>query len=651
MCESSSRRVVETQDLGLVMGCGASSESGSASGGAGRAPPPGVDGGSVADESSTLAAVSTAAVVVEIGCAAGSCLLELGKAIPFVAPVAYAIGAVVGLAETAVALKEDAAAFAQVCVHVETALLKASNLEGQRDVVEGIGRVLDDAATFMGQLQERNWLSKLVWADHDARKFSSMRDELMVHMQTLSLSVQLDLAEAQAAEFAQSVALGDLINESGGLDKLQADPNAMDAAMERMSATDRVHLAVARDTNRKIDESVADGRETLKLVRTLSVSAERQQAEAMRMEMQNALIQQQMEHMRMVMQHQQMVMSQFLAQSPLGSSPSAADRMLMLKRRKLGELFALENPSRAIFLEDRIDDHVGMQFAALAEQIVARVAPDPYEASAPGAAGGDAQGRPRFANLCFALLNGQHSMVHFMFIWYCTTDKKWKNNFTSPMGDGAYYDAPQKGAPCHYVAALDQVVCTRKAMQLPTGIGQAMQADMIMCDPKSQTKGAKFGSAAQGVAPPGCTSEFVNFVGSLMAQVQDPNFTYVGFPVRVDNVAVATICCGVFEEDDEYLHSSVFGIGAEFSSKLTALMESLTQDAVAASSVAWTPPPPSPWGAPPGGDFGGAGAVYSRMPPQLAGAPGLAAGNFGPPQAMHGFPAFQVTMDAPIAAY
>ena len=83
---------------------------------------------------------------------------------------------------------------------VETALLPVKNLGKHQDRLKNISGILDEAADHLKRLQTANFLSRVAWAKLDSEKFSSLRDQLSLAIQSLSLSVTVDLAALQGAK-------------------------------------------------------------------------------------------------------------------------------------------------------------------------------------------------------------------------------------------------------------------------------------------------------------------------------------------------------------------------------------------------------------------------------------------------------------------
>jgi ferredoxin len=145
------------------------------------------------------------------------------------------------------ALRQDAQKFAEVMRDVETALISASDLGKHQECLKTIGSVLDEAAEHLKRLQTANYLSKLTWAKHDREKFSGFRDQLSLAIQSLSLTVQLDLASLHHAKFEESAKFDAVISELGGIDAIKADPALLDQATEKLNNVDKLHIAIARE--------------------------------------------------------------------------------------------------------------------------------------------------------------------------------------------------------------------------------------------------------------------------------------------------------------------------------------------------------------------------------------------------------------------
>ena len=101
---------------------------------------------------------------------------------------------------TANSLSQDALKFAGVVRDVETALLSVKDLGKHQDCLKIISGILDEAADHLKRLQTANFLSRVAWAKLDSEKFSSLRDQLSLAIQSLSLSVTVDLAALQGAK-------------------------------------------------------------------------------------------------------------------------------------------------------------------------------------------------------------------------------------------------------------------------------------------------------------------------------------------------------------------------------------------------------------------------------------------------------------------
>ena len=85
----------------------------------------------------------------------GEALLEMAKTVPFVAPVAYLIGAIASSAVTAVTLKADCVEFGKIVQMLENILLKAEDLENHVEVVDDVKESLEEGLILMQKMQDR----------------------------------------------------------------------------------------------------------------------------------------------------------------------------------------------------------------------------------------------------------------------------------------------------------------------------------------------------------------------------------------------------------------------------------------------------------------------------------------------------------------
>ena len=99
-------------------------------------------------------ALGTAAVTVSL--AAGTGLLEVASHIPFVAPVAFLIGAIIIGCQEAEALRADCKEFSLVVQETERVMLKADNLRTEKETVMHIQEVMEEGLAFVQTLKKTN---------------------------------------------------------------------------------------------------------------------------------------------------------------------------------------------------------------------------------------------------------------------------------------------------------------------------------------------------------------------------------------------------------------------------------------------------------------------------------------------------------------
>ena len=93
----------------------------------------------------------------------GEALLEMAKTVPFVAPVAYLIGAIASSAVTAVTLKADCVEFGKIVQMLENILLKAEDLENHVEVVDDVKESLEEGLILMQKMQDRGIIAATFW--------------------------------------------------------------------------------------------------------------------------------------------------------------------------------------------------------------------------------------------------------------------------------------------------------------------------------------------------------------------------------------------------------------------------------------------------------------------------------------------------------
>ena len=182
-------------------------------------------------------------------------LLARLKTLPFVAPVAYLVGAIASSAVTAVAMKADCLEFGKVVQQLEGVLVKAEDLEDQLGVVDDVRDSLEEALQLMETLQQRGVLSSVLYSKSDKNRFEEIREKIEKAIARLNLAATVEAAAIAKAQFKQSAGLQQKVNELGGWEKVAADPDAKRALEEELSASDRL-----------LAESISENRKTLKAV-------------------------------------------------------------------------------------------------------------------------------------------------------------------------------------------------------------------------------------------------------------------------------------------------------------------------------------------------------------------------------------------------
>lgn len=202
------------------------------------------------------------AVAREGGAAAGTALLEVAKALPWVAPIAVLIGAVVDAASTAKQLRDDAAAFARVTLHLEAVLVRARDLEQHRDVVGDIRERLRDALAFMQRLQQAPKLFGVsLTSRRDARVFSKLRGDIYQAIQVLTVAAGVDVNAMMQENFDQSRKLSSKIAELGGAEAVANDQAKFEELSAVLEGGESVMLHMAKATELTLSKSVREASE------------------------------------------------------------------------------------------------------------------------------------------------------------------------------------------------------------------------------------------------------------------------------------------------------------------------------------------------------------------------------------------------------
>jgi len=219
----------------------------------------GAAGAAVGAAAGVAAAIGAPGVVKE----AGEALMELAKTIPFVAPLAFLVGAVASSAATAVSLREDCAEFARIVSTLEMVLVRAQSLENQADVVDDVRESLEEALQMMAAMQDRGMLMSTFLAKADKNRFEELKKKIEGALNRLTLSASVDTAAIANAKFRQSEELCKDIEQYGGPEAVVGNPNAMEAIAGKLEAADKLVLASVS----KVQNSVDDTHKNVKLMR------------------------------------------------------------------------------------------------------------------------------------------------------------------------------------------------------------------------------------------------------------------------------------------------------------------------------------------------------------------------------------------------
>ena len=199
----------------------------------------------------------------------GEALLELAKTVPFVAPVAYLIGAIASSAVTAVTLKADCVEFGKIVQMLENILLKAQNLESHEEVVQDVKESLEEALMLMEKMQDRGIIAATFLAKSDKSRFEDLRVRIEQAINRLNLSVTVDTAVITKAKFQQSEELRKKIEDLGGLDVVESDPDAAKQLQDMMEASDQVlnaNIVAARKSLKVVGDEVMKANSVMKTI-------------------------------------------------------------------------------------------------------------------------------------------------------------------------------------------------------------------------------------------------------------------------------------------------------------------------------------------------------------------------------------------------
>ena len=226
------------------MGCGASTSADNfAALAAGAASSTGGVGLGRAGEAGAGLAEQAAAVA---DAAPGELLLGVAQHLPFVAPVAFLIGAVISAAHSAKTLKADAAEFAAFVASLEALCQEAAaqgSLAKAQTAIEALREALEEGLAHCQRLQVQTFVAGMLFSGSDARKFEDIHTKIKRCMEMLSTVASVSTNAMVACKFEQGKQLASKLEELGGADKVVRDPALREQAQQFLESSDKILLA------------------------------------------------------------------------------------------------------------------------------------------------------------------------------------------------------------------------------------------------------------------------------------------------------------------------------------------------------------------------------------------------------------------------
>lgn len=548
---------------GAVAGAVAGAATSAASGGGGA------KGWDLAAGEATLEGAAHVAEIVAM--AAGSMLLEAARSCPVSAPLAYAIGTVVSMCQSATCLKADAMAFGDVVKEVEKMLVQAGNLKQYVDPIRKIQLVLDEAGMFLSKLQGKQKWKAIVQASNDRSNFEELRGQLNEEISVVALKVGLSTAGLLQQKFVQEVELSAAIADLGGEQALADKPELIDRVRDKMDASDRMLLAMLDKERERVDHLESQ------------VSSMRSEMEE-RMAVQADLIAMQAKQMQALMEQAKGALSLSQCSANYPRPAHLADAVLVLRRR---DLAAEIGPERR-----RTDRKVIPEFEEIKSWM------DSVTASWNG---------QEFVGSGYKIKSASWHVFKDADMEFCPLD--WTND--SELGkrsirvfEVAGYGS-RKLVPCQYVDAIGEMVCCRnfganKAFN-PFADSETLMARLQALDDVGLSEGAEskeyMGNlfATMGGQCSLADPDDQALLGSAFGMMQDPNFNYIGVPLQLDGTTVGSIC--VFWMGDESVDpkaEGLFDFCAEVGRRSESALDRLSTPHTnrAAMPQGWSPAPP-----------------------------------------------------------
>jgi hypothetical protein len=152
---------------------------------------------------------NTATMITDsaVGSAApGELLLGVAEHLPFVAPVAFLIGAVIAAAQSAKTLKADAAEFSKFVSGAEAVCQQAAaqgSLANAREAVEQLRSALEEGLAHCQRLQVQTFAAGMLFSGRDARQFEEVHTKISRCIELIAAAASVSTNAMVACKFEQ----------------------------------------------------------------------------------------------------------------------------------------------------------------------------------------------------------------------------------------------------------------------------------------------------------------------------------------------------------------------------------------------------------------------------------------------------------------
>lgn len=199
--------------------------------------------------------------------AAGEALLAVGQHLPWIAPVAFLIGAVVKAAHDAHTLKGDALKYAAFVRSVEAVLNEAA-LAGKLALAEAAvaqaRAALEASLAHMLKLSCQKKMTALLVASRDKGRFAELQAELQRCTDLVGLAAAVSTDQMVGEQYEQAQKLAEVLASLGGLEAVGEDASKLAALEEAMAPSDalvmrRVAACAAQvsESGRRVEAALA----------------------------------------------------------------------------------------------------------------------------------------------------------------------------------------------------------------------------------------------------------------------------------------------------------------------------------------------------------------------------------------------------------